>query len=133
MVSFGAKAKIKKAGNSNQGLSYVITTVSCMIFTSFKLEFAIFNLSSVSLLLDSLFWSNLIVDSHTFLVYIETIFWKMSAIFQHRKSCENEALCIALPSATPTSTNFAKNVTVHATFVTKVQFTLYHRWITYLG
>ena len=27
MVSFGEKAKIKKAGNLNQGRSYVITTV----------------------------------------------------------------------------------------------------------
>ena len=27
MVSFGKKAKIKKAGNLNQGRSYVITTV----------------------------------------------------------------------------------------------------------
>ena len=27
MVSFGEKAKIKKAGNLNQGRTYVITTV----------------------------------------------------------------------------------------------------------
>ena len=32
MVSFGVKAKIKKAGNLNQGCSYVITTAM-----SFKL------------------------------------------------------------------------------------------------
>ena len=53
----------------------------------------------------------------------------MSAIYHHTKSCENEVLCITLPSATPTSTNFAKNVTVHATFVTKVQFTLYTQYL----
>jgi hypothetical protein len=33
MVSFGEKAKIKKAGNLNQGRSYVITTVTVVIFT----------------------------------------------------------------------------------------------------
>ena len=30
MVSFGEKAKIKKAGNLNKGRSYVITTVFCI-------------------------------------------------------------------------------------------------------
>ena len=30
MVSFGEKAKIKKAGNLNQGRSYVITTVQVL-------------------------------------------------------------------------------------------------------
>ena len=30
MVSFGEKVKIKKAGNLNQGRSYVITTVCTM-------------------------------------------------------------------------------------------------------
>ena len=30
MVSFGEKAKIKKAGNLNEGRSYVITTVLCI-------------------------------------------------------------------------------------------------------
>ena len=39
MVSFGEKAKIKKAGNLNQGRSYVITTVCSWLQTEIEVPY----------------------------------------------------------------------------------------------